>query len=83
MFQPPKKKGTKTAKVKTSTVVDGLSTEDMSKEQVKLVTYSHQPALRRDEVKSTVNLGALWRWNGMGWAQGVKKNKNHLNILCG
>ncbi|KAK3570963.1 hypothetical protein QTP86_031235 [Hemibagrus guttatus] len=31
---PPKKKGTKSAKGKTSTVVDGLSTEDMSKEQL-------------------------------------------------
>lgn len=35
MFQPPKKKGTKSAKGKSGTVVDGLSTEDMSKEQVK------------------------------------------------
>ncbi|KAB5575183.1 hypothetical protein PHYPO_G00217930 [Pangasianodon hypophthalmus] len=31
---PPKKKGTKSAKGKSSTVVDGLSTEDMSKEQL-------------------------------------------------
>lgn len=36
MFQPPKKKATKSAKEKTSAVVDGLSAEDMSKEQVKL-----------------------------------------------
>lgn len=34
MFQPPKKKGTKAAKGKSPTVVDGLSTEEMSKEQV-------------------------------------------------
>lgn len=34
-FQPPKKKaGKKGAKGKTPTVVDGLSTEEMSKEQV-------------------------------------------------
>ncbi|XP_060779219.1 dynein regulatory complex subunit 4 isoform X2 [Neoarius graeffei] len=31
---PPKKKGTKVKKAKTSAVVDGLSTEDMSKEQL-------------------------------------------------
>lgn len=34
--QPPKTKGKKPGKVKSSSVVDGLSTEDMSKDQVRL-----------------------------------------------
>ncbi|TSL47612.1 Growth arrest-specific protein 8 [Bagarius yarrelli] len=33
-LEPPKKKGTKSAKGKSSTVVDGISTEEMSKEQL-------------------------------------------------
>ena len=43
-FQPPKKKGKKgkgkgkkSAKSKTPTVIDGVSTEEMTKEQVRVI----------------------------------------------
>ena len=44
-FQPPKKKSgkkkgkKKSAKAKTPTIVDGISTEEMSKDQVKYTTF--------------------------------------------
>ena len=60
MFQPPKKKGgkkgkkgkKKSAKAKTPTVIDGVSTEEMTKEQVCTHLYSGKVLYKIDASES-------------------------------
>ena len=74
-FQPPKKKGgkkggkkKKSAKAKTPTVIDGVSTEEMSKEQVPLYSSVRMPGDRKPSqvymqvpcICSSWNLQIFW-----------------------